>query len=149
MKIRLFCTRAAGYTERGLAWAFSTTRIARPPSIQVPGTGERSGQGILYHKDSKATLYTGTRYRGKVWPLYRYQVQRRGLASTQAPGARERYGLNTGTRSRGNVCTMHRNKVEGRGLASIQVPGAGGGLTSSQVSCTGESTAWLFFTGTE
>ncbi len=37
------------YTERGLARVFSTTMIARPLSIQVPGTGERSGQGILYH----------------------------------------------------------------------------------------------------
>ncbi len=92
MKIRLFCTRAAGYTERGLARVFSTTRIARLPSIQVPGTGERSG------------LYTGTRYMGEVWPL---QVSGAGEMSglhrykVEVPGIGGRSDLNTGTRCRG------------------------------------------------
>ncbi len=69
-------------------------------SLQEPGTGERSG------------LYTGTSYRGKTWPLHRYQIQResfvlctgthtryRGevLAFIQVPGTEDRYGLYAGT----------------------------------------------------
>ncbi len=124
VKIRLFCTRAAGFTERGLARVFSTTRIARPPSIQVPGTGERSG------------LYTGTRYRGVVCPLNKYQVQERGLARVFST-RRSKATLYTGTRYRGEVCPLNKYQVQERGLAgvffttritrplSIQVPGTG------------------------
>ncbi len=112
VKIRLFCTRAIGYTEKGLARVFSTTRIARPHSIQVPDVGRSLASVQVPGTVDRSALYTGTEYRGEVWPHYRYQVQGRGLASIQVP--------DTG---RGLASTRYRDSTGYRDVASLQVHG--------------------------
>jgi hypothetical protein len=106
-----------GTRYRGEFWSLYRYQVQGRglASILVPVTGERSGhyadtrsRGIVMvrrYRDRYSFL-TGTRYRGEVWPLYRYQLQGKDLASTQIPD------------TEGELCALYRysHKVQGRGL---------------------------------